>query len=76
MVNLCSAVRNDSNFDLSVSLDEPRLQFSLKPFSKGLAEPPRSAVAPRKARNSLIGISFFAKLFFFVPPVAKKKSGQ
>ena len=39
------------------------LPFSLKPFPKGLAEPPRSAVAPRKARNSPIGV-FFANMNF------------
>ena len=29
-------------------------KFSLKPFSKGLAEPPSSAVALRRGRNSFI----------------------
>jgi hypothetical protein len=33
-------------------------EFSLKPFSKGLAEPPSAAVARRNERNSPIGVFF------------------
>ena len=35
-----------------------RCKFSLKPFSKGLAEPPSAAVARRNERNSPIGVFF------------------
>jgi hypothetical protein len=37
-------------------------EFSLKPFSKGLAEPPSAAVARRNERNSPIGVFFVSFL--------------
>jgi hypothetical protein len=43
-------------------------------LSKGLSEPPRSAVAPRKARNTCFGV--FLLLAFLLRLLCQKKSGK
>jgi len=48
--------------------------FSLKPFPKGLAEPPSAAVALRRGRNISYGV--FLLLAFLLRLFCQKKSGK